>query len=375
MKKASVLLSFLIVFCSAVLVGAEAGGGSGTGMESAPVADSSPLVLSRSDAVLPGAVSAAIAESRQKIKLALFLGIIFNAINTMNGENQSRLRNGFVSMLCYAMKEFIGSDATVSSANRSLYQGFIDEVGLIAKQSSAAYLTIPIVEALISSFKELGKVSGDLCRRLAVSVKEPLCLSEEFEDDFLVFMEKTRELFEAQASLPKAPLIGLQFYLYKAVVDKFTPAAGEDREVDKNKIRWLGAVHHYMRFVLGHKYVVTGLEDHSSKAFLWVDYAPVRGRNDFFSSVEFLECIKTFTSSIHYDGEGSQLSSDYRWSCSLALVHEVVIQHGAYEQLKELADKQYGIICTKPIAFMIELLKAFKSFQKRLDPDYLQASL
>jgi len=324
-------------------------------------------VLVRNYAVVPCPPTEEVVLSRKK--LALFLGIIFHAINTMNGQPTSRLRGGFIPMLCYAMKKFIAIDDKVAWDQLEEYRNFITAVAVISKESTKPFLTDSVVEGLVSAFKRFHLGTGKLCQRLRLQCQSPSGIK--FEDDFFAFMEQNRLAFETTVPLPQAPLIGLQCYLYKAVADECADATGVDAKMNRKRTRWLGAVHHYMRFVLGHKYAALAGEDHTSKAFLWVDYAPISGIKDFFSSVEFLDCIQTFIRAIHYDGEGIPLSKTEHWSCSFALIHEMVLEFRPYESLKALAERQYEIICTKPIVFMAELLKAFEKFQKRLDPEYL----
>jgi hypothetical protein len=321
--------------------------------------DEGRVLLSRCETLLPKPTDASVIDLQEKTTLALFLGILFHAINTMGGKPKSILRHGFIPMVCYAMKQYLW--ALDNQRSLAQYILFINQVCKFAINNKGSDLTgASLVDNLMLVFMELGGVTGRLCMRLkkkCVSLKA-IPLDQEFFD----YMGTAQMKFEKQREstpelLKQSPefYIGLQIALYKAVVEA-------------NRLEWQGLVPYYIRFILGTRYPAPMAGDRVS--FVWVAYEPLKDSFDFFSSPEFLECITQFTAHIEYVGEGDKAELKKEWAIDAAKMCEIVDSESTetqYTQLKQIADDQRGRICIGSAVFMNRLLAAYVLFLKRTD--------
>ncbi len=354
-----IILSFLLAVPVSVWSSDEGtgpSGGAGSGVEAllcsetfrSPIASVGSGGLRRSSAVVVGADDLDKIRKVKEQQISLFVGIMFHAINKMNGAPGSLLRGGFIPMLCYAMSRFL-DDGKSSSEDIEKYNQFIGVIKKIAFDNEKISLTEEVRIAIQEVWNDFLPESTVTLDDLVPEVKSTRLMLP--PTHFALCREMNDYLSDDAIYSP----LQVQCAFFRLINQS-------ESEVLPEKI---GLVHHFLLVWLA-KY-----QECATKTFLWTQFRDffLPGSTDFFCSEEFLDCISTWTKYIHVaDGSGALLTS---WACDAGTVasimnNETLSDEEKYQAFEAIADDQYKTVKTYAGVFMNRLLVAYVVFQQRL---------
>lgn len=300
-------------------------------------------------------------------QMALFCGVMFHAFRSMYGNSGSLLRKGFSPMLCYGMCSFLRQ--TYADADSHLVEKC---VAFITKHCNPLHQTffsqkefrvmreIDVLKSAYSDFikrcgviteEELATINTQLDRMVARCQTTQSLESRlnRLDPAFVGRMDVARRKFEVQHAVRTCPildrLIHLQYALYTAVNTE--KGASSD---------WWGLVPHYMNHYLGLALASEYVTD--SKLFLWVSATPLTDQADFFTSVQYLDCLQTyFSEGIVRPGAATVMSMVDIQTC---IADKKVLS------MLDAARDQVGLAKVHASTLIRHMLTAFDAFQERV---------